>query len=249
MNKSKHVWAATLGVMAAMALAAPVHAATVANFTFVSGTVTSVNNANAAASNVAPALPGIAVSSFTPVAGVNGSVSISDGTQTAYVYGTYAKTTLAIAESLNRDFTFSVTVSSPYDLQNLSFDFGGSSTKTGGFTPEVDTQVQIGGGSFTDLGSASASVPNTGSASNVSLPGHYSVNLDPTSFANLSGGVTVTFHIYLYATTSDGANVVRVSNIALTGEAVTAIPEPATMAVALPALALGLVSRRRRGCE
>ncbi len=236
-----HKLAALTTVVLTAVLGPAAGAATIATFDFTAASVTGSNTASASAASVVTAPPGTSVGAFTQVGSTGTNISISSGTMTGYHNSAATSGNLAGAISAGRYHTFSVTLSEPWTLTDLSLVFGGTSTLASGFNAGIALQAKIGAGPITTLGSASYAVPGNTGASTPNLGGVLSANFDAT-FANLDD-TTVTFYLYLYDDSTSNSQTVRFRDVVLTGEAGTnPVPEPAALWCAPAVLAL----RRRR---
>ncbi|WAC18287.1 PEP-CTERM sorting domain-containing protein [Luteolibacter sp. SL250] len=165
------------------------------------------------------------------------SISISDATNTAYIQGSY---TPGIADIFTgeRYHTFSVTLTSGYNLGSLTFQYGGTNLTSSASTTAFAAQIQIGTAAFADLPVTSgATIP--GNTSSYTPTGTY--NADLSAYQNVTG--TVTVRIFAGDNSNDNGASARIKDVALNA---TAVPEPATAASLAAGLAVFALRRRRR---
>jgi hypothetical protein len=226
-----------LAAMAFFAAAGTASAVVIAGYSFSSGSITNANTFTATAMNTAAAQPGVIASNFNPIGGDSGnttSVSISGGTNTAYIQASYTPAAANIFTA-TKYFTFNVSLTSAYNLGTLTFQYGGTNVSPATANIVYGAQIQIGGGSFTNLTTASAAIP-IGTANYASF-GTYSADL--SAYQNIND--TVTIRIFAADDSNDNGAVARIKNVELNA---SAIPEPATAASL--AAALGAFALRRR---
>jgi len=212
-------------------------ATVIAQYTFAPGTVFDANAATANATNVAASATGVTPSTFGVVGWVSGQVTFSSTTSTAFMRG---DRTPAIADIFEapRYFTFSVSLTSGYNLDSLTFEYGATSSGSSVINYAYAAQIQIGDGAWTNLDVAQAAIdPATGYVKT----GDYTALLTGLNYQNLDD-TTVNFRILLADDATSSANNARISNVILNS---TAVPEPGRLLL----VGLGIVTlllRRRR---
>ena len=227
-----------LGFAAMAFFAASDHssAALIAGYTLATG-VSNANLSNASAANTAPAQPGVTPSSFNVFGSSSGTptaISISTGTSTAYIQGSYTPAIVDIYTA-TKYFSFNVSLASAYNLTSLTFQYGGSNSTAAAVNFTYGAQIQIGAGAFTNLTTsnfaAAIGAGNTTSAT-------YTADL--SAYQNITD--TVTIRIFAADDVNDNGAVARLNNVQLNA---LSIPEPATAASLVGALG-ALALRRRR---
>lgn len=195
---------------------------TLANYNFVGGSKTSV----------------VTVNGTTPgdfLIGTNGAISSS--TQLAYFTSNITPASEASALDVSNlnffGFTITVDADSALNLDRLQFRtmFNGNAALDGK-TATYIIQSSIGGfgigkpilNTFTETYQGSAGTTN-----------QRTITLSAAEFQNVTGGVE--FRIYVYDDSNATNQYVRIGNVGLIGE-VTAIPEPAAVAVIVGAVGL-----------
>ncbi|MBI1370350.1 MAG: hypothetical protein GC162_17075 [Planctomycetes bacterium] len=233
---------ALLALCALFAVPHAADAAIVARYDFSSGSVTNSTTSTAAASSVAASPAGTTASLMTLAGSSTGSsFSISGTTNTAYIAANLTANSFANAITLGRYHTFNASLTNPYTLTGLTFDFGGSNNFVS-TTVNINfgVQAQIGAGAFNTIGTAVFAMPPGMSTSSINLGGSFSALLNST-FENLSS-TTVTFRIYTWdADTVSSAHTTRFKNVVLSG---FAVPTPAALPAGLALMALGVMRRR-----
>jgi hypothetical protein len=228
-----------LASMAFFALAGNASAVVIAGYDFSSASVTNTNKFNATAANIASAQPGVEASPFT-TAGTSSnsqtSISISAATNTAYIQGSYTPTIANIYTGA-RYFTFSVTLTSGYNLGSLVFQYGGTNLTSSASTTAFGAQIQIGDGAFANLPVTSGATI-AANTSTYTETGTY--NADLSAYQNITGNVTV--RIFAGDNSSDNGVSARIKSVALNADA---IPEPAAAVSLAAGLAVFALRRRR----
>jgi len=206
-------------------IASPVMAATIAEYTFDSGSPASTDLDT----------DSVAADFIAAGAGFN----FSGSTGTAYVFGNNTPGDAATAVTNDAYFSFSVTPNSSFSLDSLDFDMYGNSTNenisgsaelTFFIRSSVDNYAStISGATFTQA------YDNTTAA----LPVSRNVDLSGASFQGLTDEVT--FRIYIYDTSNSTDRVARVDNVYL-----TTVPEPGAFALIAGSLAMLSIMIRRR---
>lgn len=228
-----------LASVAFLAAANVASAVVIAGYDFRTASISNSNTYTATATNTAAAQPGVTPSNFS-LAGADSAtttaISISGGTNTAYIQGTYTPVASGIYTG-SRYFTFSVSLATAYSLSSLTFDFGGTNSTATAATNIFGAQIQIGAGSFKDLTTASGLV--AAGTANYATVGSYFADL--SAYQNITGNVTV--RIFVADDINDNGSTARFKNVALNA---TAVPEAGTTAALAAGLAL-CAFRRRRG--
>lgn len=216
-------------------------AVVIAGYNLSAGSVTNSNSTTLAnptsAANTAALQPGAAPSALTIVGAQEGGVpiSISGGTNSAYIQGSNTPTEPNIYTGA-KYFTFSLNLTSSYNLTSLTFDMAATNSTASAAAIVFGAQINTGSG-FTNLTTGSISAPaGTGTTTNF---GVYTANL--SSYTNLTG--TVTFRLFAADDVNDDGVAARIRNIQLNA---APVPEPST-ALSLSAGLASLVLVRRRG--
>ena len=164
----------------------------------------------------------------------------------AYARSSIAPNTAEQAASLGQaHFEFSIDTSGgdkPIDLDQLAFDFGGSNADGTGFTSRLIVMSSLTGDQW--LFDGTYDVPaGDGSQGSISFtPGL--IDLSDPVFNAVNGVVSFTFH--LFSDSDKGGDLVRIDNVALTGESYIAnIPSPQASLALIGLGALMLPKRRR----
>lgn len=213
-------------------------ASIVAQYTFTTGSVTGANSATATAANVAAAAPGATPSVFGVTNGGNSTATISTATSTAYIRADLTPTVANIYTS-TRYFTFSVDLTSAYNLQSLTFEYGGNPAGATPINYGFAAQIQVGAGAWTNLG-VSEGTAVTGTGSYVKI-GDYLATLTGAGYQNLNN-TTVSFRFFIADDATGNGTNGRLTNVILNAEAV---PEPSSILLGGFG-ALALLRRRRK---
>lgn len=188
---------------------------------------------------------------FGSIAGANGFSSANDGS----IYYRSEQDEVDVmgndeAGALASDYYFSFTVEVAdtddfLNLNQLTFDFGGSNALTSSFTENVLIYSDI---SEETQGNALFSESQVIPAETSADPTLNSGNIVDLSAAEFQGIKSITFYVRAYSDANDNGQIFRADNFVLDGE-VSSIPEPSVYALALGVVGLGLVGLRRRRCR
>jgi len=210
-------------------------AATLVEYTFATNTSPTTTGTNVASQNYS--VPG----SFS-----GGTIAHTTGSGGNVYYtrnatGAPTSQAEALTNTFYSSFTLSADSGFALDLDQLSFQYGGTTPSDRSFTANFFLRSSV--DSFaTDLGSFSLAIPLNTSAP---LYASGAVDLTGAAFQGITGNVT--FRIYSFGTLDNPqfstASRARIDTVSLTG---VVIPEPTTWALLAGALTVTVILRRRR---
>jgi hypothetical protein len=222
-----------------LAFAPAASAVVIAGYNLGTASVTNSNSQDSAnpafAANTAAAQPGVTPSNLTIVGATNDlSISISGATASAYIQGQATPTADSIYTNA-RYFTFTVNLTSAFNLTSLTFDMAGTNSSANNYQVTFGARFNDGNG-FTNLNTGSVSVP--GGTGNTTNFGVYTADL--SAYQNVTGPLT--FQLFIADDTTNGNLTGRIRNIQLNA---SPIPEPLSALSLFSGFALLGILRRR----